>query len=141
MLGSQEYFAYENTQYNDVFGFFLSGPGISGPYSAPAIHPNGAINLAIIPNSNPPLPITISSVNNVTPINQQYFVDNQSGLSVIASADGLTTVLTAKALVQCNETYHIRLAIADGSDNALDSYVWLESGSFEFHLNVITILE
>jgi len=138
VFGSQEYFAYENTQYNDVFGFFLSGPGISGPYSAPAIHPNGAINLAIIPNSNPPLPITISSVNNVTPINQQYFVDNQSGLSVIASADGLTTVLTAKALVQCNETYHIRLAIADGSDNALDSYVWLESGSFESPaLNVI----
>ena len=61
VFGSQEYFAYENTQYNDVFGFFLSGPGINGPYA------NGAINLAIVPNSNPPLPITISSVNSVTP--------------------------------------------------------------------------
>ena len=45
VFGSQEYFAYENTQYNDVFGFFLSGPGIAGPYA------NGAINLAIVPNS------------------------------------------------------------------------------------------
>ena len=130
VFGSQEYFAYENTQYNDVFGFFLSGPGIAGPYSAPVAHPNGSINLAIIPNSTPPLPVTISSVNSVTPINQQYFVDNSAGLSSIASADGLTTVLTARALVQCNQTYHIRLAIADGSDGALDSYVWLEAGSF-----------
>ena len=123
-FGSQEYFAYENTQYNDVFGFFLSGPGIAGPWA------NGAVNLAIVPGTNPPLPITISSVNSITPINQQYFVDNQSGLSVIADADGFTTVLTAQALVQCGATYHIKLAIADGSDSGLSSYVWLEAGSF-----------
>ena len=123
-FGSAEYFAWENSSYNDVFGFFLSGPGIAGPWA------NGAINLAYIPNTNPPLPITISSVNSVTPINQQYFVDNQSGLSIIADADGFTTVLTAQALVQCGETYHIKLAIADGSDVALNSYVWLEAGSF-----------
>ena len=48
VFGSQEYFTYENTQYNDVFGFFLSGPGIAGPWA------NGAINLAVVPNTNPP---------------------------------------------------------------------------------------
>ena len=125
VFGSQEYFAFENTSYNDVFGFFLSGPGISGPYA------NGAVNLAIVPGSSPPLPITISSVNSVTPINAQYFVNNQNGLDTIADADGLTTVLTAIAVVQCGETYHIRLAIADGSDQGLSSYVWLEAGSFK----------
>ena len=125
VFGSQEYFAFENTSYNDVFGFFLSGPGISGPYA------NGAENLAIVPGSNPPLPITISSVNSVTPINQQYFVNNQNGLDTIADADGLTTVLTAVAVVQCGQTYHIRLVIADGSDQGLSSYVWLEAGSFK----------
>ena len=125
VFGSQEYFSFENTSYNDVFGFFLSGPGISGPYA------NGAVNLAIVPGSNPPLPITISSVNSVTPINSQYFVNNQNGLDTIADADGLTTVLTAVAVVQCGETYHIRLAIADGSDQGLSSYVWLEAGSFK----------
>ena len=130
VFGSEEYFAFENSQYNDVFGFFLSGPGISGPYSSPSYHPNGSINLAIVPGSNPPLPITISSVNSVTPINSQYFVDNQGGLDTIASADGYTTVLTANAAVQCGEIYHIRLAIADGSDQGLSSFVWLEAGSF-----------
>ena len=129
-FGSQEYFAYENTQYNDVFGFFLSGPGIIGPWTSPAGFPNGSVNLAVVPGTAPPLPITISSINSVTPINQQYFVDNQSGLSIIADADGFTTVLTARALVQCGETYHIRLAIADGTDGGLSSYVWLEAGSF-----------
>ena len=90
VFGSQEYHTFENTQYNDVFGFFLSGPGITGPYSSPPIHPNGSINLAIVPNSNPPLPITISSVHNgqngaITPLNAQYFVDNSS-LSFINDA-------------------------------------------------------
>jgi|TARA_B100001964_G_scaffold187923_1_gene209101 gliding motility-associated-like protein len=134
VFGSQEYHTFENTQYNDVFGFFLSGPGIIGPYSSPPIHPNGSINLAIVPNSNPPLPITISSVHNgqngaITPLNAQYFIDNSS-LSFINDADGYTTVLTALAAVQCGQNYHIRLAIADGSDQGLSSYVWLEAGSF-----------
>ncbi|MEE2700062.1 MAG: choice-of-anchor L domain-containing protein [Bacteroidota bacterium] len=134
VFGSQEYHTFENTQYNDVFGFFLSGPGITGPYSSPPSHPNGSINLAIVPNSNPPLPITISSVHNgqngtITPLNAQYFVDN-SALTFIGDADGFTTVLTATTVVQCGESYHIRLAIADGSDQGLSSYVWLEAGSF-----------
>ena len=131
VFGSQEYFGFENTSFNDVFGFFLSGPGITGPWTAPAIHPNGSINLAIVPNTLPPLPISISSINSVTPINQQYFVPNQgTGLDTIADANGFTTLLTARALVQCGETYHIRLAIADGSDGGLNSYVWLDAGSF-----------
>ena len=129
-----EYFAFENTSYNDVFGFFLSGPGIVGPWTAPAAFPNGAVNLAVVPNSTPPLPITISSVHNgqngiITPLNAQYFVDNSS-LSFINDADGYTTVLTAVSEVQCGQVYHIRLAIADGSDQGLSSYVWLEAGSF-----------
>ena len=131
VFGSQEYHTFENTAYNDVVGFFLSGPGITGPYSSPPIHPNGSINLAIVPNSNPPLPITISSINSVTPINQQYFIPNQgTALDTISGVSGFTTVLTARALVQCGQTYHIRLAIADGSDGALSSFVWLEEGSF-----------
>ena len=53
IFGSQEYFAFENTQYNDVFGFFISGPGIVGPYSSPAGFPDGSINIATIPGTDP----------------------------------------------------------------------------------------
>lgn len=121
VFGSDEYLAWINSQYNDIFGFFLSGPGINGPYT------DNAINLAEVPGSDPQLAITISSVNNVT--NSAYYVDNPG--NDILCQNGYTVKLTAESEVECGETYHIRLAIADGSDTALESIVILESGSFE----------
>ena len=76
VFGSDEYLGFVNTQYNDIFAFFLSGPGITGPYAAPAAFPDGAINIAQVPDSDPVLPITISSVNDQT--NSQYYIDNQN---------------------------------------------------------------
>jgi gliding motility-associated-like protein len=135
VFASQEYFAFENSAFNDVFGFFLSGPGIVGPYSSPAGFPNGSINIAVIPGSNPELPITISSVN--ATVNPDFFVNNQT-LETVDDADGFTTVMTAEATVQCGELYHIRLAIADGTDGGLSSYVFLEENSFTSpELNII----
>ena len=126
VFGSDEYETWINTQYNDVFAFFLSGPGIVGEYASPAGFPDGAMNIAGVPDSDPPLPITISSVNSGT--NSQYYVNNQSenGICIL----GYTQTFTAEAAVQCGETYHIKLAIADGSDTALESIVVLEEGSF-----------
>lgn len=126
VFGSDEYLTWVNTQYNDIFAFFLSGPGITGPYAAPAGFPNGAINIAQVPESDPVLPVTISSVNNVT--NSEYYVDNAGQAGICTN--GYTTTFTASASVQCGETYHIKLAIADGSDTALESFVVLEAGSF-----------
>ena len=126
VFGSDEYLGYVNTQWNDIFAFFLSGPGIAGPYAAPAGFPEGAINIAQVPDSDPQLPITVSSVNDQT--NTQYYIDNpnQDGICI----NGYTTTFTASAAVQCGETYHIKLAIADGSDSYLESVVVLEAGSF-----------
>ena len=128
VFGSDEYLNFVNTQYNDIFAFFLSGPGISGPYAAPAGFPDGAINIAQVPNSDPLLPVTISSVNNVT--NPEYYIDNQNPAPGDVCINGYTTTFTAAAAVQCGETYHIKLAIADGSDTFLESIVVLEAGSF-----------
>ncbi|MGF1564465.1 MAG: choice-of-anchor L domain-containing protein [Flavobacteriales bacterium] len=126
-FGSDEYLTWVNTSFNDVFAFFLSGPGITGPYSAPAGYPGGAVNIAILPETNPPLPITISSVNNV--LNNQFYINNQGNTQFCQN--GLTTLLTAEAGgLLCGETYHIKLAIADGSDSNLESIVVIEAGSF-----------
>jgi gliding motility-associated-like protein len=120
VFGSDEYTQWINSNYNDVFGFFISGPGINGPYSG------NSQNIAVVPGTNPPLPITISSVQ--PNLNGQYYISNTGQASV--SLNGFTTVFTAVSPVICGETYHIRLAIADGSDGTLDSGVFLEALSF-----------
>lgn len=120
---------FVNSQYNDIFSFFLSGAGINGPYDAPVGFPGQAINIATLPGTDPPLPITISSVNDQ--LNPQYYIGvspDVSGTDICMN--GYTTVLTAVYPVICGETYHIKLAIGDGSDNILDSVVILEEGSF-----------
>jgi hypothetical protein len=89
IFGSDEYLTWVNTTYNDVFAFFLSGPGITGPYAAPAAFPGGAVNIAIVPESTPPLPITISSVNNV--LNTAYYTDNQGQATAPIQLNGFTT--------------------------------------------------
>ena len=44
VFGSMEYTSYTCSQFNDIFGFFLSGPGIQGPYT------NDAVNIALVPD-------------------------------------------------------------------------------------------
>jgi gliding motility-associated-like protein len=126
IFGSDEYLTWVNSSYNDIFAFLLSGPGLTGPYASPAGFPGGAVNIAQLPNTTPPLPITISSVNNV--LNSSYYIDNQPNVGIYLN--GYTVTLEAWSLVQCGETYHIKLAIADGSDTSLESAVILEEGSF-----------
>lgn len=138
VFASEEYPDYVCTNFNDAFGFFLSGPGIAGPFSG------GAANIALVPGTN--VPVTINTVNSGTPggflpspqicaaadpnwqANSQYYTNNAGGATV--AYGGFTVVLTAFALVQCGETYHIKLAIGDGSDSSFDSAVFLEAGSF-----------
>lgn len=136
VFASDEYPVFECSSFNDAFGFFISGPGINGPYA------NNAINVALIPGTT--IPIAINTVNSGTDAdlggdcaaadpnwqnNSIYFVENGSGTTI--AYGGFTTVLTAKAGVTCNETYHIKLAIGDAGDSSYDSAVFLEAGSFE----------
>lgn len=127
LFGSEEYCEYVGTQFNDVFGFFVTGPGISG-----------VANLAVVPNTT--TPVTTNNVNHV--LNSQYYFNNNyniisCGLSVTdpvifqeAELDGWTTPMQAKLSVQPCQTYHIKLAIADVSDWLFDSAVFLKANSF-----------
>jgi len=126
VFASEEYLIFINSAFNDVFAFLISGPGISGPYASPAAFPNGAINIAEVPNSNPSLPITVSTINDT--LNSQYY--NYDTLGQVCAFNGFTDVFTATAAVTACETYHIKLAIADGSDGVYDSGVFFEAGSF-----------
>lgn len=141
VFGSEEYDEYVCSQFFDAFGFFLSGPGITGPYS------NNSVNLAIVPGTN--LPVGINTVNigvegdfgnGLCPGgglgNAQYYIQNtQNSLQM----DGFTTLLTASANVQCNQTYHIKLVIANGTDTSLDSWVFLQAESFSSNIPTFQI--
>jgi hypothetical protein len=125
VFASEEYHEYVNS-YNDAFGFFISGPGITGPYS------NNSKNIALIPLST--VPVTINTVNCGNPYNCQtscencqFFVNNTQNFT---QYDAFTTVLSAWANVTPCETYHIKLAIGDGVDHIYDSGVFLEANSF-----------
>ncbi len=125
VFGSEEYCEFVNSNVNDVFGFFISGPGITGPFS------NNGANLALVPMTT--TPISIDDVNNN--VNAAYFVPNSTGCGGVTNTadiqfDGYTTVLTATANVIPCETYHIKLVIGDGGDAIYDSAVFLEAGSF-----------
>lgn len=138
VFGSEEYPEYVCSSFNDGFGFFLSGPGISGPFT------NNAVNLAVVPPGqvqvaintvNPGVPGMFggngSSCNSWDPNwqnNSIYYVNNVGGSTV--ELDGFTVPLMARAAVQCGQVYHIKMAICNTSDNQLDSAVLIEGGSF-----------
>jgi hypothetical protein len=131
VFGSEEYPEWV-CSFNDVFGFFLSGPGISGGQG----YQNDAINIALVPNSGEYVGVnTINNGDNDDPnnpncpaVNPNLYVNNDGGTTVVF--DGFTVVLTAKAEVTCGELHHIKLAIGDALDNAFDSGVFIEGGSF-----------
>jgi len=127
ILASEEYPEYV-ASINDVFGVFLSGPGISGPYS------NGAENVALIPGTTDAM--SINNINSTT--NSSYYVDNtvNTGAASI-QFDGYSTVISIKAAVQVGVTYHVKIAIGDASDTSWDSGVFVRLHSFEA-LNIIS---
>ncbi len=137
VFASSEYTGYTCSSFNDAFGFFLSGPGIAGPYT------NGAVNLALVPGGN--IPVTINTVNSGFPsfgspapcaaldpnwtANSIYFTTLNGNFSG-EGYNGSTVAMTALSGLTCGATYHIKLAICNVSDQALDSGVFLEANSF-----------
>ncbi|MEI8280234.1 MAG: choice-of-anchor L domain-containing protein [Bacteroidota bacterium] len=134
VFGSEEYINSVCAQYNDVFAFFISGPGISGQQ-----------NIALVPGTN--VPVAVNSINNGVPgINSNgtlsacnamgpgspftnYYVNNVTGTTI--TYYGFTNVLSAiKAVTPCS-TYHLKLAIADAGNGTYDSGVFIAAGSLK----------
>ena len=113
VFASEEYPEFVGAGYNDVFAFFISGPGITGNQ-----------NIALVPGTT--TPVSIDNIN--TGSYWQYYVDNASNTQV--RFDAFTTRLTARktGLIPC-ETYTLSLRIADAGDGVLDSGVFLEENS------------
>ncbi len=149
VFSSEEYNEYVCSDFNDVFGFFISGPGINGTFS------NNGENIALIPGTN--TAVAINTVNigvsgsNGDPVNCDNIDPNWPAYSIFfndntlqtVQYDGMTVVLTAAAAVQCGQTYHIKMAIADAFDGAFDSGVFLQAGSLssvglEIDLSTVT---
>lgn len=136
-FASEEYPEFVCSEYNDIFGFFISGPGINGPYQ------NNAINIARVPGTN--LPVAINNVNpgvvgaageliNCTPprgsLAYGSFYNNNEGTNLMPVYDGITDVFVAEAIVQPCQVYTIKLVICDVADEVYDSGVFLEAKSF-----------
>ena len=116
---SEEYNEFANTSFNDVFGFFLDG-----------------VTIALLPDN-----VTTVSINNVNggnpfgtnASNPAFFVNNDpsdGGPFFDIEADGLTVLLGAQANISAGP-HHLKLGIADAGDRVLDSWVFIEGGSFD----------
>ena len=141
VFASEEYPDYVCSSYNDAFGFFITGPGIAGPF------PGGAENIATIPGQN--TYVTINTVNGGTVgafgtnngcpngglNNTQYYVDNSSGTQ--NEFNGYTVPLTAVSPVTPCETYHMKLIIGDSGDGIYDSGVFFSQAGLACPANTV----
>ncbi len=122
VFGSEEYPEFVDSDFNDIFAFLISGPGIVGD---PGLS-NTAKNIAVLPGTN--TPVQINSVNQL--LNWQYYRNNFGSETI--QYDGLTSdslgikkSLTARSAVTPCNTYHLKLAVADRQDFSYDSGVFV----------------
>lgn len=108
VFGSEEYPEFVGSAFNDVFAFFISGPGT-----------NGFQNIAMIPGTTQA--VAINNVNADT--NPEYYVDNSTGEGI--AFDGFTTEMIAQTFVIPNETYQVKIVVGDAADAVFDSGIFL----------------
>ncbi len=134
VFASEEYCEFVGTSFNDVFGFFVSGPGINGDFN------DDAINVATLFTTGENVSINnvnhlsneLFYVSNVTTIDaEKCEIDHDPTFQELIEYDGFTVPLVASFEVIPCETYRIRLTLGDVGDAYLDSAVFLEANSFD----------
>ncbi|MEZ4780836.1 MAG: choice-of-anchor L domain-containing protein [Flavobacteriaceae bacterium] len=114
-------------QYSDLFGFLIR-PASASQYE----------NIALVPGTTTPVKVTTvhSGIPGACdPINEAYF-GSWNNTTAPINFNGQTAVLEATTTVVPNETYHVKLVIADEQNYRYDSAVFLEAGSFKLHTNL-----
>ena len=122
---SDEYNEYVCSAFNDIFGYFISGPGITGTQ-----------NIALVPGTSNA--VTIASINNgsvggfgdigdcIDLTQSALFTDNSGG-AITMEYDGITNKIRASATgLTPGETYTVKFAIADVADGAFDSAILID---------------
>ncbi|MGZ0016405.1 choice-of-anchor L domain-containing protein [Yeosuana sp. AK3] len=124
LFASEEY--QENNantcQFSDLFGFLIRN-----------VNDTQFTNIALVPNTQTPVKVTTvhpNIPNGCSAQNETYF-GSWNDLNAPINFNGQTAVLTATANTVPNETYHVKLVIADEQNHRFDSAVFLESGSFQ----------
>ena len=120
ILASEEYYGNFPCQYSDGFAFLIKEAGTNNPYQ----------NIAVIPGTS--TPVNTSTIHDeivgfCDAENNQYFDGYNLGDT---NYNGRTNVMSATASILPNVQYHIKLIIADQTDENYDSAVFIEGNSF-----------
>jgi gliding motility-associated-like protein len=125
LFASEEY--QENNpnscNFSDLFGFLIR----------PTTGQNQYENIALVPDTTIPVKattVTPGVPGSCPPQNEAYFGNYNNTISPI-NFNGQTAILTATANVIPNQSYHVKLVIADEQNFRFDSAVFLEAGSFQ----------
>lgn len=123
IFASEEYPEWVGSSYNDVFGFFISGPDTAGNY-----YDN--MNIALVPGTTTPV-----SINNVNSgINAGCFINNELLGDSSFIFDGYTTTITVTVQVVPMSNYHLKMGIADAGDDVFDSGILLACPSLRSYI-------
>lgn len=120
ILASEEYYGNFTCEYSDGFAFLIKQAGSSDPYT----------NIAVLPGTSTPVntsTIHPEVVGFCDAENEQFFDGYNIGDT---NYNGRTTILSATASILPNTQYHIKLIIADQTDENYDSAVFIEGNSF-----------
>lgn len=139
-FGSDEYPDYVGSQYNDIFGFFVSGPGITGSVNFAQAPLGGDVRINTINIG------TVGCADDATPedLSQSAYYQNNGHITslpancqdssalpgpfpVVTEYNGITSKLTAerRGLIP-GSTYRIKFAVADVADATYDTGVFIE---------------
>ncbi|WP_033958853.1 T9SS type B sorting domain-containing protein [Psychroserpens jangbogonensis] len=129
LFASEEYQEGSSStcQYSDLFGFLIRPIG-----------EQQFTNIALVPNTQTPVKVTTvhPQIPNGCDAENEFYFESWNSSNAPINFNGQTKVLTATADVIPNQTYRVKLVIADEQNYRYDSAVFLEAGSFQLSTNL-----